>query len=326
MSEAFRVVGAFCAFGKLPSHADFLSIGPGSALFTRFSDWLTSGVEWAHASKGATWAEAFRVGTLRAFAFRGDVPGMEHSLVVGTLAPSRDQAGRLFPICVAASVIPSAEFVTHPHLLPFACENIWQLAGESLTDSSSYPDANLGARLAALPEPSVARFSEAAAAYAGWCEALSLSELRALIAESEQVDALRWRLQLISEAVQPHRKQELPSTRLSLRLPLGAAGGAAVCFWLDVVRRLVGWHATMPSVFWSQDRGSGQLVLHLGLAPVGTVSQLWLPDTQSNEFWDLSQPLPSTQALSPLPAAVEQALRDQTSSVATLLAALDIYD
>ncbi|MEO7034524.1 MAG: type VI secretion system-associated protein TagF [Polyangiaceae bacterium] len=326
MTGAFRAVGAFRAFGKLPSHGDFVRVGPGSALSARFEDWLTDGVEWAHARNGANWAEAFRAGTMRAFIYRGDVPGLEQALLVGTLAPSRDEAGRLFPLCVAASVIPAAEFVQSPHLLPFACENIWQVAGESLAELSSNPNADLGARLAGLADPTVVRFSDAATAYAAWCDALQLSDLGALVTGFEQVHGLRWILQLISEAVQPHREQELPGTRLSLRLPLGAAGGAAVCFWLDVVRRLVGWRATVPSVFWSQDCDSGQLTVHLGSAPVATVSELWLPTPQSDEFWDLAQPLAAAtiEASRPLPSAIDQVLRDQSGSVTGLLAALGI--
>ncbi len=39
---------------------------------------------------------------------------------------------------------------------------------------------------------------------------------------------------------------------LSLRLPLGQAGGAALCFCSDLARRFLGWRATVPSFFWSR--------------------------------------------------------------------------
>jgi type VI secretion system protein ImpM len=322
VTGAFRVVGPYCAFGKLPSHADFVHIGAGSELSARFEDWLTDSVEWAHARTGAIWRDAFRAGTMRAFMYRGDGP--EQALVVGALAPSRDEAGRLFPMCVGTSVIPSAEFVKNPHLLPFACESIWQVAGETLADLGSNPGADLTTRLAGLAEPSVVRFSDTVAAYAAWGEAMQLSELGALIVGAGQVDALRGMLRLMSEAVQPHRNQESPRTPLSLRLPLGAAGGAAVCFWLDAVRRLVGWRATVPSVFWSQDGDSGKLTVHLGFAPAATVSELWLPNAQSDEFCDLARPLSvaAVEASAPLSTPIEQVLSDPSGSVAGLLKAL----
>src|SRR6187431_320063 len=124
VTAAFRTVGGFCVFGKLPSHADFVHVGPSSDLFSRFDAWLTNSVEWAHARSGAIWQDAFRGGTMRAFMYRGAGPGSEFALVVGALAPSRDEAGRLFPICVAAPVIVSPELAKSAHLLPLACEEI----------------------------------------------------------------------------------------------------------------------------------------------------------------------------------------------------------
>jgi len=324
MSGAFQVVGAFCAFGKLPTHADFVHVGAGSELFARFDDWLTDSVEWAHARMGASWREAFRAGTMRAFMYRGAGSGLEQPLVVGALAPSRDEAGRLFPMCLGRSLSPTAEFVRNPHLLPFACESIWQAAGESLAELGTNPALDLSARLADLAEPNAVSFGDAASAYAAWGETMQLSEFVALVLGPGQVGALRAMLRLMSEAVQPHRNQELPSTPLSLRLPLGAAGGAAVCFWLDAVRRLAGWRATVPSIFWSQDGDSGRLTVHLGVAPPATVSELWLPDAKSDEFCDLAEPLSAAtvDALPPLPGVIEQVLSDPAGSVAGLLAAL----
>lgn len=328
MTGAFRTVGGFRAFGKLPSSADFVRIGPGSESLARFDDWLTDGVEWAHARNGENWGDAFRGGTMRAFIYRGAGPGMDQALIVGTIAPSRDEAGRLFPICVAAPVIVSAQFVQSAHLLPLACEDIWHVAGETLAALGSSPAADLGARLAGLREPSVVRFSDAEAAYAGWGEALQVSELDALITGSKQLDALRGILRLVAEAVHPHWKQELPSTPLSLRLPLGSAGGAAMCFWLDAVRRLIGWRSTVPSVFWSHDGDSGDLTVHLGSAPLATVSELWLPTGQSDEFYDLTSPhaIAAAESFAPLPGPIEQVLGDRSSAVARLLDALGIDD
>jgi type VI secretion system ImpM family protein len=326
VTGAFRAAGAFCVFGKLPSHADFLQVGPSSGLVAQFEAWLTDGVEWAHAKNAANWDDAFRGGTMRAFMYRGAAPGMEPALVVGALAPSRDEAGRLFPICVAVPVIVSPEFVTSAHLLPLACEGIWQVAGESLAALGSNLEGDLGAQLASLREPSIVSFSDAQGAYVGWGETLKVWELDVLITGFEQPDALLGILRLVAEAVQPYRRQESPSTPLSLRLPLGAAGGAAVCFWLDAVRRLVGWRTTVPSVFWSHDGESGQLTVHLGAAPVATVSELWLPTGQCDEFCDLTAPLAVAlvESLAPLPGAIEQLLKDRSSSIAHLLAALAV--
>ncbi|MEP7048903.1 MAG: type VI secretion system-associated protein TagF [Pseudomonadota bacterium] len=324
MTSAFRVVGAPSGFGKLPSRPDFVQVGAASELFARFDRWLTDSVEWAHARGGAAFRDAFRAGTMRAFMYRDGRAAVEQALVVGALAPSQDQAGRLFPMCVGMPVIASEAFAQNPHLLPFACESIWQAAGQTLAKLVSQPDVDLSTCVARLGEPATVSFDDTAAAYAAWGESLQLSELAALMFGAPQGHAFSGVLRLMIEALQPYRNQESPRTLLSLRLPLGSAGGAAVCFWLDAVRRLARWRATVPSVFWSQDGDSGSLILNLGVAPAATVSELWLPATRSDEFCDLAQPLAvaTVQALPPLPSGVEQVLGEPAGSVASLLAAL----
>ena len=325
MTGAFRAIGAFCAFGKLPSHPDFVRIGANSELFARFDQWLTDSVEWAHAKNGSRFAEAFRAGSMRAFMYRGDGTGTERALIVGALAPSQDEAGRLFPICLGAPVVLAEEFATRPHLLPFACEDIWQAAGETLAELVSNPEVDLAARLVGLTGQSAVPFSDVETAYGAWGRALPISELESLVAGSAG-GSLRGALRLMAEAVQPQRERSVPGRQstLSLRFPLGAAGGAAVCFWLDALWRLLGESARVPSVFWSHAGESGDLTVHPGSAPVSTVSELWLPSTRYDEFCDLTQPLTgeASEALARLPARVEQALNDRSSSVAGLLAAL----
>jgi hypothetical protein len=102
------------------------------------------------------------------------------------------------------------------------------------------------------------------------------------------------------EAVRPMRGVERPRTPLTLRLPLGAAGGAAVCFWVDLVRRAAGWRSTIPSFFWSHDGETGTMLLHLGDAPRSTLVDLWIPGGDRAELCDLTHPLSST-ALSAVP-------------------------
>lgn len=312
----------FRAFGKLPSRGDFLHIGASSAALAAFDDWLTQGVEWAHARAGAAFREAFTGSSIRAFVYvaRSD-PGPA-SLIIGALAPSRDEAGRQFPISVASSVALGTDFASEPQLLPIACEDIWQEASQCLAEllaGASEPSA----RLAALhPHPAL-DFADAQYNYSAWSEALPLAELWTLISASHSFDWLHDTLRWIAETVRPHRHQEAPNTRLAIRLPLGAAGGAAVCFWLDVVRRLSAWRSTVPSFFWSHDGVSDQLTVHMGLPAAASIAELWLPTRSRDEFCDLTVPLggAALEHVSPLPAQVVHAL-SAPSSVAAFLATL----
>ncbi|HEY3254227.1 MAG TPA: type VI secretion system-associated protein TagF [Polyangiaceae bacterium] len=322
MSEQ-SAVGEFRAFGKHPSQADFVHSGPHSEALAIFDDWLTGCVEWAHARAGEAWREAFRAGTVRAFLHRVDAaPADAATFVVGAIAPSCDQAGRLFPISVSAEVELGLDFKRSPQLLPLICESIWYAAGQCAAELSLTPSADVGASVAALPSAESSSFPDAERAYAAWGEQLPLLELWALIGPGQALTGLRDAVRLLLEAVQPHRR-EFPETQLSLRLPLGAAGGAAVCFWLDVVRRLIGWQRTVPSFYWSHDGAEGQLTVHLGAAPPASVSELWLATATRDEFCSLVLPLAESmlQLLPALPEAAERALREP-SSVAAFLAAL----
>ena len=312
----------FRAFGKVPSHADFLHVGPSSVLASRFDDWLTESVEWAHGRTGQAWRDAFAVGGVRAFVYVAASDGGQGSLIIGALAPSQDEAGRQFPISIASCLDLNAEFSHEPALLPLACEDIWQDAGRYLSELQMTSDPL--SRLTDVPAPPLLDFAEAHESYAAWSEALPLSELWALISASLSLESLRHTVRWITETVRPHRHREPPSTRLALRLPLGEAGGAAVCFWLDVVRRLIAWRRTVPSFFWSHEGSTGQLTVHLGAPAASTVSELWLPTGSRDEFCDLTQLDPSAAAsehVRPLPAAVERVLA-QPCSVAAFLATL----
>ena len=321
MSEQLAV-GAFRAFGKHPSQADFVHCGAHTGPLATFDDWLTQCVEWAHARGGDAWRAAFRAGTVRAFLHRLGAAGRPVTFIAGVVAPSSDQAGRLFPISVSVPVQLGLEIERSPQLLPLMCEGIWQAAGECAAALSLTPTADVPAYVAALAPSESPGLDDAERAYAAWGEQLPLLELWALIAPAQPGEVLRDALRLLSEAVRPHRG-ESSDTLLSLRLPLGTAGGAAVCFWLDVIRRLIGWQRTVPSFYWSHDGTDGQLTVHLGSAPPAAISELWLPSNTRDEFCSLALPIAevSLQMLPPLPPACEQAVRE-SSSVSAFLASL----
>jgi hypothetical protein len=130
---------------------------------------------------------------------------------------------------------------------------------------------------------------------------------------------------LLCEAVRPLSGVEQPDSPLSLRLPLGQAGGAALCFWLDLTRRLVRWRATVPSFFWSHDGQAGGLMLHLGDPPACTMAEIWHPSGERDEVCDLTARLDGSwiSALPALPPGLSAVLATEGASVADLLLAAD---
>jgi type VI secretion system ImpM family protein len=312
--------GSTSLVGKLPSQAEFLPTPSGAPGFAAFDAWLTSATEWAAGRAGPSWPDHFAKGTIHAFAFRPPAaePG---TLLCGALAPSRDSAGRQFPLVVAAPLRVSRELAELPQLLPFVLEGFWGNATALLWDLLAGAATDPRAACAALHAEPVLDAQEAAALYAEWSSELELRELWPLLGPPLEGPAPAGPLRLVAEVVAPFRGVEQPDTPLSLRLPLGLAGGAALCFWLDVLRRSLGWRSTVPSFFWSHDGQWGAGLFHLGRPSKQALAELWMPTGQREEICDLTE-APSqalVDALPPLPPAVQAVLESPGATVSDLL-------
>ena len=269
--------------GKLPAAADFVRMGAGSSAFASLYDWLIDGVQSAAASQG-DWGESMAAGALQAMCYLGP---SRTSALGGVLAPSVDAAGRRFPIAAASEFPLDAALTEHGEVLPLVLESMWAVTSQLVSELQELDRAALEAtELAAEVDVSV---PEALAAYRAWIEELELDDFVALVFDGDAARAAA-AFALAEEAVAPYRGMENPDTPLSLRLPLGRAGGAAVCFWLDLVERAAGWRRTVPSFFWSHDGDSGALMLHLGRVPPAALSELWLPTGRCDQICDLILP------------------------------------
>jgi type VI secretion system ImpM family protein len=279
-------LGAPGVLGKHPSHGDFLKIGNREHEFTSFDAFLTHNIEWAEEKAGPSWEQAFLKGGVFAFAYRPTTGGRADALV-GAFGPSVDRAGRRFPLSVGMPLTANAELLASPEIMPLVFEPCWQTASDFVLSLALEPDASVATRLLGVLPP-VVELEEALVSYAEWTRSLPIEELWELIfGESRPVDPAAV-LALIGDAVRTCRGVERPTTPLSLRLPLGIAGGAAVCFWLDWVRSLARWKATLPSFFWSHDGEQGTMILCLGMPPRCTLAELWMPTGQRDEICDVA--------------------------------------
>lgn len=310
-------LGAAGVLGKHPAHGDFLALGNRSHEFTSFDAFLTRNIEWAEQEAGPRWEQAFPAGGVFAFAYR-PTEGGRAALLAGALGPSNDRAGRRFPLSVAMPLLATPELLAAPEILPLVLEACWQLTSDFVLAVSADPTASLAAQLATLQPPELA-LDEALESYDTWTRTLPTDELWALIfGDDPRVDPAAI-LALVAEAVRACRGVEQPTTPLSLRLPLGAAGGAAVCFWLDWVRCIARWRRTLPTFFWSHDGQQGTLLLHLGVPPRCTLAELWSPTTSRDEICDVATApwnIRPTQDTDPRLLALP---REHGATIATLL-------
>lgn len=293
--------------GKAPWRDEYLRIGVEGEPFASFDTWLTDNVEWAvvHAPPG--FAEAYRTGSARAFVFRPT--GTTAPVLAGAIVPSHDGAGRNFPLIVAAPFADQAEaLASTPELLPIVLEDFWQLANDLAVAVQNAGGVDVAGRVASVTPPPMPSASEASATYVAWTNTMPLTDLFALVYGDADGRGAAQAVQMILETVRPYRDIDRPRTLLTLRLPLGASGGAAVCFWIDLIRRATHWKTTIPSLFWSHDGASGDMLLHLGDAPRSTLAELWMPTAARAEFCDLTAPLRAEQ-LAALPAAPAELLR-----------------
>lgn len=275
--------------GKLSARGDFVSLGAAGAIQQELDAFLTDSVEWATERRGNAWHDGYEHSGIQAFVFgaRGERGGA--SYCGGVLAPSRDAAGRRFPLCVAFPFAPSAGLAAAPETAPLVLESYWHAASELLLQVLHDPAPDLEQRLDALRVVDEPLIEESVGSYAQWTHDLPQEELWSLLVPDGAPERIADLLYLVTETVRPCRNMERPATPLSLRLPLGAAGGAALCFWLDWVRSIARWRATIPTFFWSHDGNAGTAVVCLGVSPKSTLCELWAPTGERDEICDLTR-------------------------------------
>jgi type VI secretion system protein ImpM len=86
--------------GKLPSRGDFVARGLPGLFLTPWRAWMDSALSAARSDLGGTWEQVWMEAPVWHFVLDGGVCGPD--AVMGLWFPSVDQAGRHFPLTVAA--------------------------------------------------------------------------------------------------------------------------------------------------------------------------------------------------------------------------------
>jgi type VI secretion system ImpM family protein len=312
-------LGSIGILGKVPWREEYLNARAHGEPFASFDAWVTQNIEWAAARAGADWPAAYRSGGVNAFVFRSS--GSTGATLTGVIAPSSDAAGRDYPLVVAAPAATRA-CAGAPELIPLFLEPYWQVASDLLLHATA--GEAVVERLESTYAPPVESSSEVAESYSEWMRSLPLVELWTLLYGEGGCEVAPRALQLVVEAVRPLVGVEHPKTALTLRLPLGESGGAAVCFWIHLICRVARWKSTIPSFFWSHDGVTGSMLLHLGEPPRSTLAELWAPKPERDEFCDLAPPIPN-ERLRDIPELAADAARVVRSGDASVLELLDVF-
>lgn len=323
--------GTAFAIGKIPSYPEFLENRTAREPEQSFDGWLEAGMGLASHRYGAAWTDAFELGGVQGFVWRAPKASKCDALLCGVLFPSCDSVGRHYPLAVACAV-PQRVVMRAPHVVPLAFGDFLERVHEAAADFSELAPADLAARLATLGPPSEDDVVRAAADYDTWCNATAVESAWSAVFADHPVERSQAVIQDLRAAIEPIRGVELPGQALTVRMPLGEGGPASAALWLDVVRRLCRWNATVPSAFWAIADGS--LVVALGDPAPGVLSALWYRDSAGENVYELgssgdsppSSIAPASQRLagsppSPRPAAPDLSVRFD-GVMAELLASL----
>jgi type VI secretion system ImpM family protein len=309
-------LAALGALGKLSSDAEYIHHNAAGEAFRAMDDLLADSIESSARRAGDAWSTRFASGAVHVFVFK---QSESDTFLAGAIRPSRDRAGRAFPFLVAAELTIEPAQLSAPEIVPLSLEHLWKhahrLAAESV-DNGVLDADSLSSPLGAAED-----LAEARRSYEEWTRSLPLADLDTLLYGTGNEPRLASALREALAAIAPHRGIEPPRTRLSVRLPLGSSGGAAVCFWLAFFRRALAWHSVLPTFFWTHSGEAGQLLLSLGRPAASVLDQLWLPGSVSDDLCDLAGEQ-SAESWTTAPPEIESVLGDPSSTISDLLVAI----
>jgi type VI secretion system protein ImpM len=294
-------------FGKVASVADFVSAGDYSPAAGHLSRWLEEGVGWA-ASQGKVDWSTIEASEPRAFIFGPERENAGDRVVVGLVRPSRDTVGRHFPLAIYSELALGSDLSNYS-VIPLAAGDFLERAQFILAAAQNGRDPREQLRGAS---PAIApRLSGARDEFEGWAGDTPVAVVWSALFGEGAIERARTTMSHLLEILGPFRGKDGSPTQLTLRLPLGAAGVGGAVFWLEVIRRHLGWKRRVPCAFWHSYVDTGMLVVPLGDPLPRTLSGLWLSDDKNDSLCDLTMPLP---LLRPLPAAIDDVLGDSASA------------
>jgi type VI secretion system protein ImpM len=274
--------------GKAPAQADFIRVEAGEAAAQELLRWVQEADDGLRRTTPTPpflpTSFVFASSTLR-------------NALVGALAPSRDQVGRVFPLAVFAT-LPAADLASRFALVPLAFRNFLAAARVLLDDSATLNTGQLSERLRGVPRPTDLEWRAAEDERRSLLEqgtAPWVTELMEVGGPLGPHYALRTFITACKE-----RANEPPRASIVVSCPLGAAGPFP---WLELAGRILHWRAHPPPFVWTEAAPS-RLLLSLAASAGSSLSYLTRPDASAPSLW----PLQTTHA----PA--QQAARDGLSA------------
>lgn len=298
VSASRSETGRVTLFGKLPSALDYVRINHSTPEAIALDQWLQAALQ-----QLAERAIAWPTGHTR-FALQ---PKGCASQVVGVITPSRDRAGRKFPLALFAP-LPMSRPRGSSAALPCGVERFLSAAEELLATAKDLPAVECAPLLARLPAPSTRELEEAEASLADELRRLSVRDFMARLStpalEGEGASFLPSVLPALTEL------RERGTVR-PLVLDCPAATTLDVAVWSALTEHALP-HQEPCFLFWNTSDSCRRLLVGTGAPPPSV--PLWLAQPAARS--DRLRAVFSTAAARETPTAVagdsDQTPADQT--------------
>jgi type VI secretion system ImpM family protein len=295
-------------FGKVPARGDFIRVQVRGLLPTAFDRWLVS----ALAELGPEDFEGFQEPIN--FMYGADP---SQGMLLGTMRPSRDKAGRSFPIA-AFCEIPRALLSTPWGALVLAFEPALSTAAEFLRSRADQADPDqlaVGAASIILPDREALR----AAVERSRAHLASNSALDWLFSScgSGDAPALAYALSTFRTACQ---NAGAGASTAAITVDTPAADSTALAWWLDCAQRWTTWSENCVNALWRP--GLKPALIALGGLPVRSLKLLLDANRDDPNLWPLvtSSEKASSRAFSNLSLAIRSQLESREGALTDLLA------
>jgi len=299
------------ALGKVPRRAEFLAPRTSREPESSLDAWLEAGMQLASYRHGPTWAtSSFEGGAVTGFVWRAPRQAKADVVLTGLLFPSRDAVDRHYPF-VPCAPVPARAIENAPHIAPLAFGGFLERVYTATFEYGFLEPAAIIERLAMIAPPAPEEISQASAEYDAWCCSTRLDTGWSGVFGERAIEPLMATIHALGAACDVVRGVEQPTSPTHVRLPLGSGGPGSAALWLDVVRRLCQWRATIPSSFWAVEGGT--LVVALGDAAPEAVGDLWPGDRGVPLAHDLTTPRPDSAAPMPSPGLTMREFLDSLS-------------
>lgn len=268
-------------FGKLPTVLDYVRINHSYPVAIALDEWLSRSLQDLTVASVSWPAARYR------FLFAPS--GSEHA-VAGVFGPSRDRAGRKFPLSVFAP-IPMAALTRCFAALPQACAPLFDAADQLLDEAATLSRDDAAARLESLPLPSAEALEEQHASLQVTLDERSAAQFVESVYGAEYLaeDAFARATATLGKV-----RAAAPDRALTLDCPVASVEDVSA--WLSLPESCLNWAEGVPSLFWTTSE-PGRLLISFG-TPLSSLP-VWLADKKRKSDRLISLHAPPGSAATP---------------------------